>query len=132
MPSINSVTLLGHLGRDPEIKYTNSGQTVCNASIATEKRWKPKDGGDWKKNTTWHKIVAWGKLAEVLGATSKGNLILVQGELTNRSWENKEGVKQYVTEILARLVVLAKEPAKPTEGEGAGEIPPGPDDDVPF
>lgn len=129
--SINSVTLLGRLGKDPEVKYTQSGKTVCNASLATEKSWKK--GDDWVKTTTWTKVVAWGRPAEALGGGAKGNLVLIQGGLTNRSWENKEGVKQYVTEILARLVVLAKEPTKPTEGEGAGEYPPGPDDQgVPF
>ena len=87
MPSINRITLLGHLGRDPELKYTQAGQPVCNASIATEKSWKQDD--EWKKKTTWHKIVAWRKMAEALGQATKGDLVLIEGELTQRSWENK-------------------------------------------
>jgi len=131
MPSINRITLLGHLGKDPELKYTQNGKPVCNASIATEKSWKQDD--EWKKKTTWHKIVAWGKMAEALGLATKGDLVLVEGELTQRSWENKEGVKQYVTEVLAGVVVvIGKEHKKPTEGDGNENPPPGIDDDVPF
>jgi single-strand DNA-binding protein len=131
MPSINRVTLLGHLGRDPELKYTQNGKPVCNASIATEKSWKQDD--EWKKKTTWHRIVAWRKLAEALGQATKGDLVFVEGQLTQRSWENKEGVKQYVTEILAGVVVLmGKGHGKPTEGDVNESPPPGTDDDVPF
>jgi single-strand DNA-binding protein len=131
MPSINRITLLGHLGRDPELKYTQAGQPVCNASIATEKSWKQDD--EWKKKTTWHKIVAWRKMAEALGQATKGDLVLIEGELTQRSWENKEGVKQYVTEVLAGVVVLiGKGHGKTTEDGGSEGPPPGTDDDVPF
>lgn len=131
MPSINRVTLLGHLGRDPELKYTQAGLPVCNASLATEKSWKK--GDDWVKSTTWSKVVAWRKVAETLGQATKGDLVLIEGELTQRSWENKEGVKQYVTEVLAGVVVLiGKGHGKPTEGDGSEGPPPGPDDDVPF
>lgn len=133
MPSINKVTLLGHLGKDPELKYIANGTPVCNASIATEKSWK--QGDEWKKSTTWHKVVAWRKMAEALGGATKGDLVLVEGELTNRSWENKEGVKQYVTEVLAGIVVvIGKENKKPTESkdDGYDSVPPGPEDDIPF
>jgi single-strand DNA-binding protein len=130
MPSINRVTLLGHLGRDPETKYTQGGKTVCNGSIATVKSWKQED--EWKKKTTWHKIVAWGKAAEALGLGTKGSLVFVEGELTQRSWENKEGVKQYVTEVLAAVVVvIGKLQTAPMETDH-GEIPSGSGDDVPF
>ena len=135
MPSINRITLLGHLGKDPELKYTTNGTPVCNASLATEKNWKV--GDEWKKSTTWSKIVAWRKMAEVLAQATKGDEVLVEGSLTQRSWENKEGKKQYVTEVLASVVVvIGKENRKPTEGEGHGDgyenPPPGSDDDVPF
>jgi single-strand DNA-binding protein len=131
MPSINRITLLGHLGKDPEQRFTQNGKPVCNASIATEKSWK--QDGEWKKTTTWHKIVAWGKLAEALGQATKGDLVLIEGELTQRSWE-KEGVKQYVTEVLAKVVVVIGEERKqPAEGGGKDDLPPGTDDsDVPF
>jgi len=131
MPSINRITLLGHLGKDPEIKYTPGGKTVCNASIATEKSWKKDD--EWKKKTTWHRIVAWGKTAEALGLGTKGSLVLVEGELTQRSWENKEGVKQFVTEVLAGVVVvIGKLQTPPTETD-RDEVPPSStDEDVPF
>lgn len=134
MPSINRVTLLGHLGRDPELKYTTKGTAVCNASMATEKSWKQDD--DWKKTTTWHKIVAWRKLAEALGAASKGDQVFIEGELTQKKWENKEGVTQYATEVLAAVVVVVgKGRERASEGpEGPeGEVPPpGAGDDVPF
>ena len=135
MPSINRITLLGHLGKDPELKYTTNGTPVCNASLATQKSWK--QDGEWKKSDPiWHKVVAWRKMAEALGQATKGDLVLIEGELTQRSWENKEGVKQYVTEVLAGVVVvIGKGNKKPTEGEGHsnGYENPGSDDDsVPF
>ena len=131
MPSINRITLLGHLGKDPELKFTQSGKAVCNASLATEKSWKKDD--EWKKQTTWHRIVAWGKLGEGLGLGSKGDLVLVEGELTQRSRENKAGEKQYVTEVLARtVVVIGKELKKTTGGAESEDVPPSVDDDVPF
>ena len=133
MPSINKVTLLGHLGKDSELKYTTNGTPVCNASLATEKSWKV--GDEWKKSTTWHKVVAWRKTAETLGQAIKGDLVLIEGELTQRSWENKEGIKQYVTEVLAGVVVvIGKENKKSTESkdDGYDGSPPDSDDDVPF
>jgi len=132
MPSINRITLLGHLGKDPELKYTPKGTAVCNASMATTKTWK--QDGEWKKEEpTWHKIVAWRKLAEALGQATKGDLVLVEGELTQRSWENKEGVKQYVTEVLAGVVVvIGKLQTAPTDSDRGEAAPPGSDDDVPF
>jgi single-strand DNA-binding protein len=133
MPSINRVTLMGNLGRDPELRYTQGGIPVCNASLATTKSWK--EDGEWKQaeKPVWHKIVAWRKLAEALGAASKGDEVFVDGELTQKKWENKEGVTQYTTEILAGvLVVMGKGHGKPTEGDGSEGPPPGTDDDVPF
>lgn len=132
MPSINRVTLLGRLGKDPELKYISNGTPVCNASLATERSWKV--GDEWKKSTTWHRIVAWRKMAEVLAQATKGDEVLVEGSLTQRSWENKEGVKQSVTEILAGVVVIGKENKKPTESKGDGydSAPPGIEDDIPF
>jgi single-strand DNA-binding protein len=132
MPSINRITLLGHLGRDPELKYTQAGLPVCNASLATTKSWK--QDGEWKQaEPVWHKIVAWRKLAEALGAASKGDQVFVEGEITQRQWENKEGVKQYATEVLAGIVVLiGKGRGKTPEDGGSEDPPPGTDDDVPF
>ena len=130
---VNRVTLLGRLGKDPEIKYTQSGQSVCNASMATEKSWKK--GEEWIKKTIWTKVVAWRKMAEALGQATKGDLVFVEGELTNQSWENKEGKKQYVTEVLAGVVVvIGKENKKPTESkdDGYDSSPPDSEDDVPF
>jgi single-strand DNA-binding protein len=136
MQNINRVTLLGNLGRDPEVKYTPTGLAVCNASLATQKSWK-KDG-EWKKNTTWHKVVAWRKLADLLGTATKGDQVLIEGELTQRSWENKEGAKQYVTEVLASVVVVIGKEQRPQaqspsqQSDEGGDFGPDASDDVPF
>jgi single-strand DNA-binding protein len=134
MPSINNVTLLGHLGQDPELKYTQGGKAYCTASLATQRKWK--EGDEWKQSpAAWHRIVAWQTLAETLANAHKGDLVLLLGELSQRSWENREGVKQHVTEVVARiLAVIGKghtetQSKKPDEN---GDPPSGPDDDVPF
>ena len=132
MPNINNVTLLGHLGQDPELKFTSNGTAVCSASIATQKKWK--EGDEWKQSPpAWHRIVAWKWLAETLGKAHQGDLVLILGELSQRSWESREGVKQHVTEVVARmLVVIGKEQKESTEGPREEIPPPGADDDVPF
>lgn len=97
---MNKVILLGRLGKEPELKYTASGDAVCNFSIATGKSWKDKDGNK-KDKTEWHSLVSWKKQAEIINQYfKKGDMILIEGELQTRSWDDKEGKKQYKTEIL--------------------------------
>jgi single-strand DNA-binding protein len=102
--SVNKVILLGRLGQDPELKYAAAGSPVCNFSMATSESWTDKQGQKQEK-TEWHRIVVWGKLAELCNQyLSKGRQAFVEGRLQTRSWEDKDGTKRYTTEILANSV----------------------------
>jgi single-strand DNA-binding protein len=102
--SVNKVIILGRLGQDPEMKYTPSGSAVCNFSLATTENWTDKSGQKQEK-TEWHKIVVWGKLAELCNQyLAKGRQAFIEGKLQTRSWDDKEGQKRYTTEILATTV----------------------------
>src|SRR5437016_7166505 len=103
--SVNKVILVGHLGKDPEVSYTSSGQAMAKFSLATNRRAKDK-GGEWKDETDWHNIVAWGKTAEFCSQyITKGRLVYVEGRIQNRTWEDKEGNKRYATDIVANDVI---------------------------
>lgn len=98
---VNKVILIGRLGKDPEVRYTPDGTMVTNFNLATDEQRKDKNGEKIQK-TEWHKIVTWGKLAEICGNyLVKGKLVYVEGRIQTRSWEDKEGVKRYTTEIIA-------------------------------
>jgi single-strand DNA-binding protein len=102
--SLNKVLLIGRLGRDPEMRYTTSGQPVATFSIATDESYKSKDGQKVEK-TEWHRIVVWGKQAEFCGNyLTKGRLVFIEGKLETRKWTDKEGVEKYTTEIKADRV----------------------------
>ena len=105
--SVNKVILIGNLGKDPEIKYTPSGTPVAKFSLATNERYKDKSG-EWQDRTEWHNIVAWQRLAEIVGEyVKKGNKLYVEGRLQTSSWEDKQsGEKKYRTEIIAQDLVL--------------------------
>ena len=101
---VNSVTLVGHLGRDPEVRFTPQGQAVCNFSVATTEKWNDKDGGK-QERTTWHSIVVWGKQAETCGQyLAKGRLVYLEGKIQVREYEDKEGQKRKAFEIVANNV----------------------------
>lgn len=98
---VNKVILIGRLGKDPEVRYTPDGTMVTNFNLATDEQRKDKNGEKIQR-TEWHKIVTWGKLAEICGNyLVKGKLVYVEGRIQTRSWEDKEGVKRYTTEIIA-------------------------------
>ena len=100
MPSVNKAEVIGHLGKDPEMKMTKTGKNVCKFSIATSERWT--EGGEWKEKTTWHDIVCWGKIAETAyKSLHKGDCCRAEGPIHNRSWDKKDGTKGYRTEISA-------------------------------
>lgn len=102
--SVNKVILLGRLGQDPELKYTPSGAAVCNFSLATTESWNDKSGQK-QERTEWHRIVVWGKLAELCNQyLAKGRQAFVEGRLQTRSWDDKDGNKRYTTEINATTV----------------------------
>jgi single-strand DNA-binding protein len=105
--SVNKVTLLGNLGKDPEVKYTPSGTPVAKLTLATNERYKDK-GGEWQDRTEWHNIVLWQRLAEIAGEyLKKGSKVYIEGRLQTRSWDDKQtNQKRYMTEIVASDLVL--------------------------
>lgn len=105
MPYMNQVILMGHLGKDAETRSTGSGNTVTSFTLATSERYKDKQSGEWKENTTWHSIVAWKLHEKTIAQLTKGAGVLVVGKLTNRSYE-KDGQKRYITEVNAAEVKL--------------------------
>lgn len=102
MASVNKVILVGNLGRDPEVRYSPDGGAICNVSIATTSSWKDKTSGERREETEWHRVVFYNRLAEVVGEyMKKGRPMYIEGRLKTRKWQNKEGVDQYTTEIVA-------------------------------
>lgn len=136
--SLNRVQLIGNIGKDPEVRYTSGGAAVASFSVATNESWKDKEG-NLQERTEWHNIVAWNRLAEICGEyLKKGAKVYVEGRMQTRSYEDKEGVKRYTTEIVAGdLIMLGSK-----EGGQKNEIPPPPEppaptqssktDDLPF
>ncbi len=126
---LNRATLLGRLGQDPDLRYTQGGTAVCTISLATNS--SIKLNGEWEDITEWHKVVFWGKMAEVVEEyLSKGSRIYVEGRLQTRSWEDNDGVKRYVTEIVARDMIMLD--SRQDNSGGSHDGPPPSDDDVPF
>lgn len=142
---VNKVFLIGRLGADPEVRYTPDGTMVTSFRLATDEQWKDKSGQKVQR-TEWHRIVTFGKLAEICGNfLSKGKLIFVDGRIRTQSWEDKEGNKRYTTEIVAANMQMLD-----SKGQGKGQEPTGsaggdrfpsepntdvnviPEDDVPF
>ena len=106
MASVNKVILIGNLGRDPEVKYTQTGTAVANLNIATNEVWTDK-AGQKQERTEWHRVVVWGKQAQVLSEIlAKGKQVYVEGSLQTRSWDDKDGNKRYTTEVKAMRVLL--------------------------
>ena len=134
MAAVNKVILIGHLGADPELRYTPNGTPVANFRIATTERWTNKQG-ERMESTEWHRIVAWGKLGEFCGQyLNKGKQVYIEGRLRTRSWEDKDGKKQWTTEIIAQRLQLLGKPEKPytpPEELAAPEEVPS-EEDIPF
>jgi single-strand DNA-binding protein len=141
MASVNKVILIGNLGRDPELRYTQTGQPVANFTVATNENWTGRDGKR-EERTEWHRVVAWGKTAELCAQyLSKGRTVYLEGRIQTREWEDKEGQKRQTTEIVAQTVQFLGSPggqrgAAPSGAGGPSEPqsgpPPGGDDDIPF
>lgn len=102
--SLNEVVLCGNLGRDAEVKYTQSGASVANFSVATTRSWKDKQSGEFKEETNWTNCVFWGS-EKVAALLKKGTKVTLKGRLQTRSYEDKEGKKVYVTEVVAEMVI---------------------------
>ncbi|MDK2847200.1 MAG: single-strand DNA-binding protein [Desulfuromonadales bacterium] len=151
--SVNKVILVGNLGKDPELRYTASGTAVANFSLATTERYKDRDGNNQEK-TEWHNIVAWRQLAEICGKyLTKGRQVYIEGKIQSRSYEDRDGNRRYITEIVADQMQMLGRPSDDNSGGGyqrreqrqerqSGqnqsqqphyEEPPfNPDDDIPF
>jgi single-strand DNA-binding protein len=116
MKSVNKVILIGNLGKDPEVKYTPQGTPVAKITLATNERFKDKDG-QWQDRTEWHNVVLWQRLAEIAGEyLKKGGKVYIEGRLQTRSWDDKQsGQKKYMTEVVANDLVLLG-----GRGEGGG------------
>lgn len=128
--SVNKVILVGRLGRDPETRYTGSGQAVANFSVATDESYKDRNG-ERQKRTEWHKIVVWGKQAEIAQQyLKKGSLIFIEGRIQSREWQDKEGQKRTSFEIVAnnfRMLGGRAEGAAAGAGAGGGSTRGGDD-----
>jgi single-strand DNA-binding protein len=138
--SINKATLIGRVGRDPELRRAGSGTAITNMSLATSETWKDKTTGEKKEATEWHRIVFYDRLAEVAAEyAKKGAMVYVEGQIKTRKWTDKDGVEKYTTEIQARELKLLSRPS----GDGGSAPAPAPrpqqraprggvDDDIPF
>jgi single-strand DNA-binding protein len=125
---VNKVILVGHLGADPEMRYTQSGSGVCELRVATNETWNDKSG-QRQERTEWHRVVVWGKLAELCSKfLSKGRLVYVEGRLRTRSWDDKDGNKRYTTEIIANDVQFLGGREGGGGGRGARDDGPPADD----
>lgn len=141
--SLNKVLLIGNLGRDPELRTTPSGANVATFTLATNRRWKDKNG-EWQDETQWHNLVAWGPQAETIGSyLKKGSRLFVEGRLTHRSWDGQDGQKHYITEIIVENYVFLDAAPEGAKGVAKRETIPPPDypeepgsaaeaDDIPF
>lgn len=104
MSGVNKVIIIGRLGADPEVKTVTSGQTVARLSLATSETWNNAEGKK-QERTEWHRVVVWGKLAELCGKyLSKGRQVYLEGRIQTRSWEDKDGQKRYTTEVVANQI----------------------------
>lgn len=102
MASLNKAVLIGNLGQDPEVRYAPSGDAICNVSVATSETWKDKTSGEKRESVEWHKVVFFGKLAEIAGQyLKKGSQVYVEGRIQTRKWQDKDGQDRYTTEIRA-------------------------------
>lgn len=148
MASINKVTIIGHLGRDPELRYLPSGEAVCNVSVATSEKWKDKGSGEPREHTEWHRISAFSKTAEIIGQYGrKGSLVYVEGSLRTREYtDTKTSAQMKATEIkVDRFLILSGGRDNQAHGTTAAPAPAPPrpatsdqsfdstlDDDIPF
>jgi single-strand DNA-binding protein len=145
---VNKVILIGNLGNDPDIRYTAGGAAVANISLATAESWRDKESGEKQERTEWHRVVFFGRLAEIVGEyLRKGSQVYVEGRLQTRKWQDKEGTDRYTTEIVANEMQMlgsrsggsASIDSPPPRQDNAqkSESPPAAadddfDDDIPF
>lgn len=144
---INKVILVGNLGQDPEVKYMPSGDAVANVSVATAEQWKDRTSGEQKERTEWHRVVFFGRLAEIVGEyLRKGSQVYVEGKLQTRKWQDNQGNDRYTTEIRANEMQMLggrgggssttnfsePPPAAAPKAAASTAAPADFDDDIPF
>ena len=144
MSSLNKVMIIGNLGQDPDVRYTQSGDAVATLSVATTSRWKDSDTGEMKEKTEWHRVVMWRRLAEIAGEfLKKGSQVYIEGALETRKWQDQDGNDRYTTEIKAMQMQMlgSKDGSRggsqkpPQERRKQPDQPAGDldfDDDIPF
>ena len=129
MSSLNKVMLIGRLGQDPEVRYTQSNTAVATLNLATNERYRDSNG-EYQDRTEWHRVVAWGRTAEVCQQyLTKGSLIYVEGPLQTREWEDNQGQKRYTTEVKALQMTMLD--SRGGNGGGMGSAPSVPSSNVP-
>ena len=141
MSGINKVIIIGNLGNDPEIKYAASGDAIANITVATSETWNDKNSGEKKEKTEWHRVVAYRRLAEIIGEyLAKGSKVYIDGKLQTRKWQDKDGNDRWTTEIVAGQMQMldSKKQDKPDSGGFRKQEEQAPrqnefdDDDIPF
>jgi single-strand DNA-binding protein len=120
---LNKIQIIGRMGRDPEVRYMPNGDAVCNFSVATTERWKDKASGEMKEDTTWHRVSAWGRQAEIVGEyLHKGSLVYVEGKMTARKYTDKDGMEKESHEIrMSEMKML--ESKRSSSDQGAQQQP---------
>ncbi len=141
MASLNKAMLIGNLGKDPEVRYTASGQAVASFNLATSEKFKNKSG-EWEERTEWHRVTLWGKLAEIAGEyLSKGKTVYIEGRIQTRKWQDNTGNERYTTEIVGDKMQMLSPKGERKGGDSGGgsssgggsyDEPPFQDDDIPF
>lgn len=134
MSGVNKCLLVGRIGKDPEVRYSADGAAITNITLATSEEWKDKNTGAKQERTEWHRVVFFGKLAEIAGQyLKKGSQVYVEGAIRTRKWQNQEGKDQYTTEIVASDMQMLG--SKGEQNQGAIPVANEPDqmdDDIPF
>ncbi|HIE0705147.1 TPA: single-stranded DNA-binding protein [Serratia marcescens] len=146
---INKAIIIGNLGKDPEVRYTQNGGAIANLTIATSESWRDKQSGEQKEKTEWHRVVLFGKLAEIAGEyLRKGSQVYIEGKLTTRKWTDQAGAERYTTEIhvnvggVMQMIGSKQEASQPgnqqsppkqqNKPQPSNEPPMDFDDDIPF
>ncbi|HGI5213750.1 TPA: single-stranded DNA-binding protein [Providencia alcalifaciens] len=147
---VNKVILIGHLGNDPEIRYMPNGGAVANLTLATSESWRDKQSGEMREKTEWHKVIIFGKLAEVAGEyLKKGSQVYIEGSLQTRKWQDQSGQDRYTTEVVVNIggsmqmlggnggnqagsQQPARQPQQSQQPAPQNEPPMDFDDDIPF
>jgi len=137
---VNKVILVGHLGKDPEVRYSASGAALANITVATSEQWKDKNTGEKQERTEWHRVVFFSRLAEIVGEyLKKGAQIYIEGRLQTRKWQDKDGNDRWTTEIVANEMQMLgggsgqrSSVAQDSQPPQQSAIPDDFDDDIPF